>query len=45
MKKKWYKKECNGCRSYCPECRQGMCSIYPYIKQKSISNGEKINTS
>lgn len=29
-KKKWIKKECDGCKSYNPECEQGACSLYPY---------------
>lgn len=30
MKKSWERKECEGCKSYNPECRQGACSIYLY---------------
>lgn len=33
-KKSWERKECDGCKSYNPECRMGACSIYPYQKQK-----------
>ncbi|MCI9517197.1 MAG: hypothetical protein HFI79_09855 [Lachnospiraceae bacterium] len=29
-KKKWIKKECDGCKSFNPECEQGACSLYPY---------------
>ncbi|MEY8432957.1 hypothetical protein AALC75_21030 [Lachnospiraceae bacterium 48-42] len=36
MKKKnnWERSECNGCKSYNPECQMGVCSIYPYLKKK-----------
>lgn len=33
-KKSWEHKECDGCKSYNPECQIGACSIYPYQKQK-----------
>ena len=33
-KKNWERKECEGCKSHNPECRQGVCSLYPYQKQK-----------
>lgn len=33
-KNSWERKKCDGCRSYNPECRMGICSIYPYQKQK-----------
>ncbi len=33
-KKSWERKECDGCKSYNPECRMGACSIYPYPKKK-----------
>ncbi len=33
-KKSWERKECNGCRSYNPECRMGACSIYSYQNKK-----------
>ena len=33
-KKSWERKECDGCKSYNPECRMGACSIYPYQKQR-----------
>lgn len=29
-KKKWMKRECHGCKSYNPECKRGVCSLYPY---------------
>ena len=34
-KKSWERKECDGCKSYNPECRMGACSIYPYQKKKT----------
>ena len=33
-KKSWERKECDGCKSYNPECRMGACSIYLYQKQR-----------
>lgn len=33
-KKSWERKECNGCKSYNPECRIGACSIHLYQNQK-----------
>ena len=33
-KKSWERKECDGRKSYKPECRMGACSIYPYPKKK-----------
>lgn len=30
LKKDWYRKKCDGCKHYNPECRQGACSLYPY---------------
>lgn len=33
-KRSWKRKECNGYKSYNPECRMGVCSIYPYQKKK-----------
>lgn len=35
-KKSWERKECDGCKSYNPECRIGACSIYPHQKQKKV---------
>ena len=26
-KNKWQKRECNGCKAFCPECRQGVCCL------------------
>lgn len=40
-KKKWERKECDGCKSYKPECRMGAYSIYPYQKQKKTEAKEK----
>ena len=39
-KKKWERKECNGCKYYNPECRQGACSLYPYKNEKVVSEKE-----
>lgn len=33
-KKSWKRKECDGCKSYNPECWMSVCSIYPYQKQR-----------
>ena len=35
-KKNWERKECNGCKSYNRECRQGACSLYPYKKKNVV---------
>ena len=40
-KKNWEREECDGCKSYNPECRQGVCSLYPYQKQKKTEAKEK----
>ncbi len=46
LKKKWHRKECEGCKFYNPECRMGVCCLYPYRKKKiTSSDGEKIDTS
>lgn len=48
-KKKWIKKECDSCKSYNPECRQGACSLYPYRTgykpQKNLPLVETSDTS
>ena len=44
-KKKWERKWCDGCVHYNPECRQGVCSLYPYQGKKAVSNTEKHDTS
>lgn len=31
-KKTWERKECEGCKHHNQECRQGACSLNPYIK-------------
>ncbi|WP_160560884.1 hypothetical protein [Parablautia muri] len=40
-KKSWKRKECDGCKSYNPECRMSVCSIYPYQKQRETEVKEK----
>ncbi len=40
-KKSWERKECDGCKSYNPECRMGVRSIYPYQKQRKTEVKEK----
>lgn len=40
-KKGWERKECDGCKHYNPECRMGVCGIYPYLKQKKTEVKEK----
>lgn len=27
QRSKWQKRECNGCKAFCPECRQGVCCL------------------
>lgn len=48
-KKNWERKECDGCKSYNPECRQGACSLYPYRTgykpQKNLPLVETSDTS
>lgn len=45
-KKNGERKECSGCKSYNPECRQGACSLYPYKVRKVITrNREEYDTS
>lgn len=34
--KQWERKECSGCKSYNPECKQGACNLYPYKKKKKV---------
>lgn len=41
IKKNWERKECDGCKFYNPECRQGVCYLYPYQKQKKREVKEK----
>lgn len=48
-KKSWKRKECDGCKSYNTECRQGACSLYPYRTgykpQKNLPLAETSDTS
>ena len=44
-KKKWKRRECDGCLHYNPECRQGVCSLNPYNKKKIVNDKEKLDTS
>lgn len=37
----WERKECDGCKFFNPECRQGACSRYPYKKKKIANEKEK----
>lgn len=36
--------ECDGCKSYNPECRMGACSICPYQKKKVVKEKEVHDT-
>lgn len=44
MKKSWERKECEGCKSYSPECQQWACSICSY-KKKIVNERDKHDTS
>lgn len=36
----WQRRECNGCKEYNPECRQGVC----FIRKQERSNKKKIKS-
>lgn len=40
-KKNWKRKECDDCKSYNPEYRMGVCSIYPYPNKKETLVSER----
>ncbi len=42
-KKNWERKECDGCKSYNPECRMGVCSIYPYREMKVVVKEKEVH--
>lgn len=44
-KKSWERKECDGCKSYNPECRQGACSVYLHKEKDKASEEENYDTS
>lgn len=33
-KTKWQRPACDGCKHYNQECRQGACSLFPYVIRK-----------
>lgn len=41
-KKSWERKECDGCKSYNPECRMGACSIYSYQKKTLVVKEKEV---
>lgn len=41
----WQRNECNGCKEYNPECRQGACCIQNTIKKVSKIKREKEDSS
>lgn len=45
IEEKWQMKECDGCKLFNPECRQGMCCLHPYKRMQTVSSGEKLDTS
>lgn len=44
-KKNWEREECGGCKSYNPECRQGVCSLYPYQKKEVVEKEKEEHES
>lgn len=41
QKSNWQKRECNGCRAFSQECRQGVCYLQPYTMRKFKIKKEK----